>query len=706
MALTRRLHIYEDPPIETQPQQNAADEHQAQIVSLQPTMMPPSDTRSPLKPTQSNNAQPKPIFGKMKKVPLPPRHEAVYNNTDSLVKQLQIPVYPPIAPSSSENVVFGPLPAFHNLDKENRHPLDHSHHNDNYAEFPDPSVAFKSSSIKRAAPKPAPRQTRNPKPAQLLTPATQQPLPLPEDLPPIEDTHKKPNYTYSKIIGMAILRAKDRQLTLDQLYKWISETFSYFSMKDDGWKNSIRHNLSIHAEFVKKGRSKDDPGKGNYWVIKPGKEEQFYNDKSTRRHHSAGGPTMKTFSQPLSEPSSDVWSLPAKVGPKPVAQVACTLEQPSSDATIPASNPASPEHRLDQTGDMPPPVPRIQLSSPCLGIGSSPPVALHDEIGEDSPQLAFETSLPLSQDQSRKRNAAAMDDSGYFSSIESSATRRVGTADPRQGMDKDRPRLKRGRAEEEIARIRSSSHDASPSKGRSLPKPVATHHFSSSPLRGFDLPQLELHLTPREIFELPDKPPASISPSTNLRIFRDETKKLVGPTPPRNLGTLNDAISISPGLGYPVDGFSAFDDAFPFGVDEDADNFFYPGPLSVSPMKRSARRSRLARPSKTSSALANITNTHQNCKALAPASKAPYLESPIRHVGISKSLIGAEICGDVAHEDFINQHLLADEDGEQGDFNGIDLSQGFQKIGRKQNSIPKSKINRPVLGPRSHTSRI
>jgi hypothetical protein len=93
------------------------------------------------------------------------------------------------------------------------------------------------------------------------------------------DDGTKPAYSYATLIGMSILRAPEQRLTLSAIYAWISHTFSYYSTSDAGWQNSIRHNLSLNKAFVKVERPKDEPGKGHYWTIEPGCEDQF---KKTR----------------------------------------------------------------------------------------------------------------------------------------------------------------------------------------------------------------------------------------------------------------------------------------------------------------------------------------------------------------------------------------------------------------------------------------
>ena len=93
-----------------------------------------------------------------------------------------------------------------------------------------------------------------------------------EQFPVLNDDSSKPRHSYATLIGMAILRARNKRLTLAQIYKWISDTYSYYNSGDAGWQNGIRHNLSLNKAFIKQKRCKDDSGKRNYWAMAPNKE--------------------------------------------------------------------------------------------------------------------------------------------------------------------------------------------------------------------------------------------------------------------------------------------------------------------------------------------------------------------------------------------------------------------------------------------------
>ncbi|KAJ8392858.1 hypothetical protein AAFF_G00070620 [Aldrovandia affinis] len=91
---------------------------------------------------------------------------------------------------------------------------------------------------------------------------------LPPVLPSSSSPSKgKPPHSYATLITMAIEAAEDRKLSLNDIYTWISEQFPYYNRVGRGWKNSIRHNLSLNKCFRKVPRPPGDPGKGSYWTM-------------------------------------------------------------------------------------------------------------------------------------------------------------------------------------------------------------------------------------------------------------------------------------------------------------------------------------------------------------------------------------------------------------------------------------------------------
>ena len=91
----------------------------------------------------------------------------------------------------------------------------------------------------------------------------------------------KPAQSYIGLISMAILSHKDHKLVLADIYQWIMDSFGYFRNRGPGWRNSIRHNLSLNDCFIKSGRSAN--GKGHYWAIHPANKEDFKRGDFRRR---------------------------------------------------------------------------------------------------------------------------------------------------------------------------------------------------------------------------------------------------------------------------------------------------------------------------------------------------------------------------------------------------------------------------------------
>ncbi|KAL0082206.1 fork head domain-containing protein, partial [Phycomyces blakesleeanus] len=85
---------------------------------------------------------------------------------------------------------------------------------------------------------------------------------------------RRPPFSYSSLIAQAILASEKERLTLQDIYKWITDNYpTLYNEGDTGWQNTIRHNLSLNKCFKKIPKSELDGwpsrGKGGYWVVDP-----------------------------------------------------------------------------------------------------------------------------------------------------------------------------------------------------------------------------------------------------------------------------------------------------------------------------------------------------------------------------------------------------------------------------------------------------
>lgn len=542
-------------------------------------------------------------------------------------------------------------------------------------------------------------------------------LPPHDSFPPISDDGTKPPHSYAQLIGMAILRSPMRRLTLAQIYKWISDNYSFYNPNDAGWQNSIRHNLSLHKNFIKIERPKDDPGKGNYWGIEPGTEHQFLKEKPPRKSAPSAEnlPVMSTRLEPsirsnpymnLSEPTLPPQGSHRQPALPPLPTSQANMSMPaeiSSDATIPVSDSAAPEdgadrHDNDQSHDaMYSPLPAT--------MHSSPPVPRHAERRGTPPPMTGQPASSISR--SHKRKFASMDDSGYISSLESSAMR------PNQKAmlltsEADRPIIRPGRAEEEIVRLRSSPFSPTKSRSLSFYGPV-----SSSPLRQARESQALMPFTPIVKMKPPARPPPSVSPNTNLRIHRDKVRHMLNSPLRRVTGAAEEALPWSPAFNldetlYAFDelptnlpDFDIFQDIS--GLDENT--FPVIGSVdSGSPVKRSAKRVRLDR-SVSSSAIDQLTGSIKKSITSAPLLRVPE-HSPLRFLDTpSKAFEGLSSPSKMLQQSPTRAspskfsaamlEMSADDTwpplamdpsdfasgNENSEFGGLDILQGFQKIG-------------------------
>lgn len=67
---------------------------------------------------------------------------------------------------------------------------------------------------------------------------------------------EKPPYSYIALIVMAIQSTPSKRCTLSEIYSYLQQRFSFFRGSYQGWKNSVRHNLSLNECFIKLPKGK------------------------------------------------------------------------------------------------------------------------------------------------------------------------------------------------------------------------------------------------------------------------------------------------------------------------------------------------------------------------------------------------------------------------------------------------------------------
>ncbi|CAF4054986.1 unnamed protein product, partial [Rotaria magnacalcarata] len=102
------------------------------------------------------------------------------------------------------------------------------------------------------------------------------------------------NLSYAELISKAITSSTEQRLTLSEIYDWMIKYVPFFRNKVDrtssaGWKNSIRHNLSLHNRF--KRVQSEGTGKSSWWMINP-------DDKNTSGNSASSSSSTTGIKQP------------------------------------------------------------------------------------------------------------------------------------------------------------------------------------------------------------------------------------------------------------------------------------------------------------------------------------------------------------------------------------------------------------------------
>ena len=110
----------------------------------------------------------------------------------------------------------------------------------------------------------------------------------------------RPGPSFACIIGQAILKCSAGGLSLEHIYRFVETAYPYFKTGDGAWRNSVRHNLSIHKMFETIPRTEKFPsGKGGIWIIHddekchwPEENKFIKNFPSSHPHHAVCRQTL------------------------------------------------------------------------------------------------------------------------------------------------------------------------------------------------------------------------------------------------------------------------------------------------------------------------------------------------------------------------------------------------------------------------------
>ncbi|EYC16118.1 hypothetical protein Y032_0034g2809 [Ancylostoma ceylanicum] len=104
-----------------------------------------------------------------------------------------------------------------------------------------------------------------------------------EKNPAVVSQYPKPGWSYSNLIALALKNSETGQLTVSEIYAFMLEHFPYFRTAPSGWKNSVRHNLSLNKCFCKVEVDEEislsqQTRKSCLWMINPERLEKIDHD--------------------------------------------------------------------------------------------------------------------------------------------------------------------------------------------------------------------------------------------------------------------------------------------------------------------------------------------------------------------------------------------------------------------------------------------
>lgn len=190
------------------------------------------------------------------------------------------------------------------------------------------------------------------------------------------DVHEKPPYSFPCLIGLALKASESGHLCVREIYAHIVKHFPYFLTAKSGWKNSIRHNLSLNKYFVKVERREPANAKASLWTIAPQMHEQLDRDikqclsrmpSRVRRMREVGDSNASQLRRTVSHPAVLI-AMPSSGEPTtPTRSSLGDLSRGASDFAV--SSPHAP-NPLTLTGR--PVARRLSCESDSLSGGEDP----------------------------------------------------------------------------------------------------------------------------------------------------------------------------------------------------------------------------------------------------------------------------------------------------------------------------------------------
>ncbi|XP_018515784.1 forkhead box protein N2 [Lates calcarifer] len=172
-----------------------------------------------------------------------------------------------------------------------------------------------------------------------------QPLPKMTPLPqlefstpsqPLPPASSKPPYSFSSLIFMAIEDSPDKRLPVKDIYEWIVNNFPYYRTASGGWRNSVRHNLSLSKSFCRIQRDKSQSvGKGSLWCVCPEYRPALL--EVLRKTHSYHSTNNNLMNKPALLEGAD-YGVPAVCDSMEISDLSHTLLL-SSPQTLTTDNP-------------------------------------------------------------------------------------------------------------------------------------------------------------------------------------------------------------------------------------------------------------------------------------------------------------------------------------------------------------------------------